>query len=351
MESAILTTFAIADVLASRICSPAPSPILQIQMVKEAFGMKDLCVRLKRTSPPMLRETGIAVGGFLRIICIPDEWKIAMADRIAKFWQFGGYKDAHVNGMWDDYVDGVCSVTEATREASIGLGEYDRIYVEENEDEQGNGGTNNGIYQATGSTDQVQGPIARQRSGSQGIGNVPFTALEPHEDEHDLDLIDQQIEFGCPQLWADHHSDIETVEVWETEEQEPSPCARRASSLDTFAKELWVEVARCSPSPPKSDSVAHITDWSGWRSVTPNQPPEQTTEKRSTAKEPMAIDLAEETEDDADSTGKKKDDRQGEYVRESLSTPLPLARALRNQGRSGGLVRRDDMVETVKTLS
>ena len=94
------------------------------------------------------------------------------------------------------------------------------------------------------------------------------TNLESSEDERDL--IDRQLELDCLEICADHHQAVlheekgkllsKCGDIRESDENKESPCPTRASSLDTFAKELFQVAEACAPVP----EMAHIGDWEGF---------------------------------------------------------------------------------------
>ena len=81
--------------------------------------------------------------------------------------------------------------------------------------------------------------------------------IESSDDEEDL--VDQQLEADCPWLCADHRQTIEddnleammtfSCNTWDTGPRRESLHPTRASSLDTFAKELFEAAEKCNPDP------------------------------------------------------------------------------------------------------
>jgi hypothetical protein len=130
------------------------------------------------------------------------------------------------------------------------------------------------------------------------------TNLESSEDEKDL--IDRQLESDCPEICADHHQAIHYGEkgkrlskrgdTWENDENWESPCPTRASSLDTFVKELFDVAEACAPVP----EMVHVRNWEGppWRSPTPNRRSDALRTITANKKQrTVFIDLSEDTEE------------------------------------------------------
>ena len=102
------------------------------------------------------------------------------------------------------------------------------------------------------------------------------SSIESSDDEEDL--VDRQLEADCPGLCANHRQTIEydnldatttcSGNAWDTGPRREFLYTTRASSLDTFAKELFKSAEKCSPAP----QIAHTGEWEGspWRSVTPH---------------------------------------------------------------------------------
>jgi hypothetical protein len=134
------------------------------------------------------------------------------------------------------------------------------------------------------------------------------TNLESSEDERYL--IDRQLEFDCLEICADHHQAVHHGEkrnlsskcgdTWEDDENGDSPWPTRASSLETFAKELFEVAETCAPFP----EMVHVRDWEGslWRSPTPH-PHSGALRTAAANKEQRTvfIDLSEETQEDESS--------------------------------------------------
>jgi hypothetical protein len=152
------------------------------------------------------------------------------------------------------------------------------------------------------------------------------TNLESSEDEKDL--IDRQLESDCLEICADHRQAALYGEkgkllsrygdTWENDENGESPCPTRASSLDTFAKELFEVAEACAPVP----ETVHVGDWEGspWRSLTPHRCPDGL--RTITAKKEQGtvfIDLIEDTEEDGSS------DDAMERVWERYKQPIPAS--------------------------
>jgi hypothetical protein len=152
------------------------------------------------------------------------------------------------------------------------------------------------------------------------------TNLESSEDEKDL--IDRQLESDCLEICADHHQAVlhgekgellsKCGDTWENDANGESPCPTRASSLDTFAKELFEVAEACAPIP----EMAHVGDWKGspWRSLTPHRCPDAL--RTITAKkehETVFIDLIEDTKEDESS------DDAMERVWERSKEPIPAS--------------------------
>ena len=134
-------------------------------------------------------------------------------------------------------------------------------------------------------------------------------------DDDDRNLIDRQFETDCPHIWADHNQAVQNegvekvmtqcVDIWDADAKDEWPCPTRASSLDTFAQELFKVAEECSLAPRR----AHVADWQGspWRSITPHHP--HSTLKTSTTTEgqkPTIIDLSDDTDQDESFDDSKK---------------------------------------------
>jgi hypothetical protein len=117
---------------------------------------------------------------------------------------------------------------------------------------------------------------------------VPENKLEPantnlESSEDEKDLIDRQLESGCLEICADnrqaaHRGEVRKLpskcgDTWENDENVESLCPSRASSLDTFAKELFEVAEVCAPFP----ETVHVRDWGGspWRSPRPHGRPDK----------------------------------------------------------------------------
>ena len=217
-------------------------------------------------------------------------WKIACS------WRFADCAAAKETGRYD-YMNGVFLAYGQGRGASIGL--------EDQEEEEQDA--------VDGAGDHVQHPSQLDHlevieDGAHEINLEPANLnLESSEDEKDL--IDRQLESGCLEICADHHQALHHGErkllskgsnTWESDENGESPCPARASSLDTFAKELFEVAEACAP----FLGTEHVRDWEGspWRSPTPHRRlgalrTITANKERRTA----FIDLSEETEEDESS--------------------------------------------------
>jgi hypothetical protein len=216
-------------------------------------------------------------------------WKIACS------WRFVDRTAAKETERYKQYMNGVFLACGQDRGAPIGL--------EEQEEEE---------QEAVDETDNdAQHPNELDRleviEGGVLENNLEpaNTNLESSEDEKYL--IDRQLESDCLEICADHRQAVHHGEkgnlaskcgdTWEDEENGDSPCPIRASSLDTFAKELF---EACAPFP----EMVHVRDWEGspWRSPTPHgRPGALRTIAANKGQRTVFIDLSEETEEDESS--------------------------------------------------
>jgi hypothetical protein len=166
-------------------------------------------------------------------------WKIACS------WRFVDRTAAKETGRYNRYMNGVFLACGQGRGAPIGL--------EDQEEEE---------QEAVDETDNdAQHPNELDRleviEGGVFENNLEpaNTNLESSEDEKYL--IDRQLESDCLEICADHRQAVHHGEkgnlaskcgdTWEDEENGDSPCPIRASSLDTFAKELFEVAEACAP--------------------------------------------------------------------------------------------------------
>jgi hypothetical protein len=237
-------------------------------------------------------------------------WKIACS------WRFAGRAAAKKTGRYYKYMNGVFLAYGQGRGASIGL--------EDQEEEE-----RDAVDEAD---DHAQYPCELDHLGV--IEDyVPENDLEPantnlESSEDEKDLIDRQLESDCLEIYADHHQAvlhgekgkllIKCGDTWESDENGESPCPTRASSLDTFAKELFEVAEACARVP----EMTHVGDWEGspWRSLTPHKRPDAL--RTITAKKEQGtvfIDLIEDTEKDESS------DDAMERVRERYKELIPAS--------------------------
>jgi hypothetical protein len=215
-------------------------------------------------------------------------WKIACS------WRFVDRTAAKETG-YNEYMNGVLLACSQGRGASIGL--------EDQEEEE---------QDATDEADDyAQHPSELDHLEVTEDG-VPGNNLEPantnfESSEDEKYLIDRQLESDCLEICADHHQAVHHGErgnlpnkcgdSWEDGENGESPCPIRASSLDTFAKELFEVAEACAPFP----EMVHVRDWEGspWRSPTPHgRPGALRTIAANKRQRTVFIDLSEETEED-----------------------------------------------------
>jgi hypothetical protein len=204
---------------------------------------------------------------------------IVQAMKIASWWRFGGYKTVSTSESYTDYMTGVWTAYGSRTAHSVGLEE------EEEEDDPG-----------------VSDEFADQVAHLDTAEVVP-AAAESSDDERDL--IDQQFELDCPELCANHHEafedkceedrltqfgDIRSDDLKDSSQGPPT----RASSLDTFAEDLFqVAEERCSPPPP----TAHVREREGspWRRITPTMLLRTRTTPATTAAErPFYLDFTDD---------------------------------------------------------
>jgi hypothetical protein len=167
-------------------------------------------------------------------------WKIACS------WRFVDRPAAKETGRYNEYMNGVFLACGQGRGASIGL--------EDQEEEQ----------DAVDETDDYAQHPSELAHLETIEDDVPENNLEPantnlESSEDERHLIDRQFESDCPEICADHHQAVHHGEkgnmlsmcgdTWENHENGKSPCPTRASSLDTFAKELFEVAEACAPFP------------------------------------------------------------------------------------------------------
>lgn len=248
-----------------------------------------------------LLQASLTFHSFLRFIAVPDQYKELVAAKMANSWKLKGYKDAKRTSRYEDFMNGVFSY-DSIRTNSIGLDDDEEVDEEPPEI----------IGDSAERTASWSDSKVIQNSETMTIGRVSYTFTKSFEDENDL--IDRQIEAACPELCADHHKAVEednwdertaeSIDIWDKRVREESPCPTRASSLNTFVKELFEVADKCSPAPP----TACVDDWKGprWRSVTPFRPANALrTEATTKERRAVVIDLSGETDEESCDEGKE----------------------------------------------
>jgi hypothetical protein len=237
-------------------------------------------------------------------------WKIACS------WRFADRTAAKKTGRYYEFMNGVFLACGQGRGTSIGL--------EGREEEE-----QDAVDEADNHTQRLS-----ELEHLEIIEDfVPENDLEPananfESSEDEMDLIDRQLESDCVEICADHHQAVlhgekgkplsKCGDTRENDANGESPCPTRASSLNTFAKELFEVAEACAPIP----EMAHVGDWEGspWRSLTPHRCPDAL--RTITAKkeqETVFIDLIEDSEE-----GESSDDAM-ERVWERPKEPIPAS--------------------------
>lgn len=154
-------------------------------------------------------------------------------------------------------MNGVFDGVDSIRSNSVGL-------------EDDNGEEDEAQDKSHASTDQatlVDSLEVMNRSEAVPKAQRTSTVVELSEDEEAL--IDRQLEAECPSLYANHRQTLENDDLdetwaesgngWDASSRQESPCQTRASSLDTFATELFRIAGECTPAP----QTAHVGEWKG----------------------------------------------------------------------------------------
>jgi hypothetical protein len=233
----------------------------------------------------------LSKGRLLSLGNIPTENIEVLAWKIACSWRFADRTAAKETGKYQEYMNGVFLACGQGRGASVRL-------EDQEEEEQDAVDEADNYARHPSELDHLE--VIKDCVPENDL-ELTNTNLESSENEEDL--IDRQLESDCLEISADHqaaHSADKGMllsKCSDTWEDGGSPCPTRASSLDTFAKELFEVAEACTPVP----EMAHVGDWEGspWRSLTPHKRPDALRAiAASKEQRTVFIDLIGDTEED-----------------------------------------------------